>query len=304
MSSSWRWFLSLLIFGLFLAGIEWYIGWGALLRPWRQLQPAQVGLAVLLTLVSYALRSLRFYHYFDEMRSAYLRCFRLMLQHNLWNNLLPMRTGEISFPLLMKRDFDVSISRSASALAWFRLLDLHTLGLFAIPALGIWFQQPTLSLGLFLAWLILPWLLFRLYRSHQFHFSDADHRLGRMAHTILTNLPKTRSQFLSSWLLTLANWLLKLLVFCWILLQFVPLPTSTALAGIMAAELTSVLPINGIAGAGSYEGGLAVAVSILGYPFGSAFTAAVNVHIFVLGSACLGGAISLFLPTGQRNNNG
>ncbi|RMH20071.1 MAG: UPF0104 family protein, partial [Gammaproteobacteria bacterium] len=254
MSSKWRWFLSLLIFGLFLAGIEWYIGWATLLRPWTHLHPDQVAFAILLTLVSYALRSLRFYHYFNEMHSAYLRCFRLMLQHNLWNNLLPMRTGEISFPLLMKRDFDVPISRSASALAWFRLLDLHTLGLLAIPALGIWIQQPILSCGLFLLWLISPWILFRLYRSHQFHFSDADHRLGRIAHAILSNLPKTPSQFFSSWILTLTNWLVKLLVFCWVLIQFVKLPPSIGLAGIMAAELTSVLPINGVAGAGSYEG--------------------------------------------------
>ncbi|RMH16820.1 MAG: UPF0104 family protein, partial [Gammaproteobacteria bacterium] len=82
------------------------------------------------------------------------------------------------------------------------------------------------------------------------------------------------------------------------------LPPSIGLAGIMAAELTSVLPINGVAGAGSYEGGLALAVSILGYPFGSAFTAAVNLHIFVLSTACLGAAISLFLPAKQKVENG
>ncbi len=62
----------------------------------------------------------------------------MVLLHNLFNNLLPMRAGELSLPLLMKRYFGVRRAETVGALLWFRFLDLLTLSLIGVAALLLW----------------------------------------------------------------------------------------------------------------------------------------------------------------------
>jgi hypothetical protein len=68
-----------------------------------------------------------------------------------------------------------------------------------------------------------------------------------------------RVLLLSSWW-TLVNWVLKLTVFAWIIQQFVAISFGQALFGAIGGELTSVLPVNAIAGAGTYEAGVVAAL--------------------------------------------
>ncbi len=59
-----------------------------------------------------------------------------------------------------------------------------------------------------------------------------------------------------SWGLTVLNWVVKLSVFSWILLQFIDSATiPESLMAVVAGDLTSVLPIHGPAGSGTYEAG-------------------------------------------------
>jgi hypothetical protein len=52
---------------------------------------------------------------------------------------------------------------------------------------------------------------------------------------------------------TLLNWVLKLVVFAWIIQQFIPINFGQSVLGAIGGELTSVHPVNKIAGAGTYE---------------------------------------------------
>ena len=126
------WNLRVLIGVLIFVGFVWFVeswlGWKELLAPWAQLAPTRIAAAAALVFLSYGVRSLRLYHYFrDAMGGRHLLCLKLFLQHNALNNVLPMRSGELSFPVLMARYFSVPVVRSVPALAWFRFLDLHTL---------------------------------------------------------------------------------------------------------------------------------------------------------------------------------
>jgi len=56
-----------------------------------------------------------------------------------------------------------------------------------------------------------------------------------------------------------------------------------------------VLPLHGIAGAGTYEAGIVAALLPFGVDTETAVSAAVNVHLFLLGVTLLGGALSLLL---------
>lgn len=233
------------------------VGWRAMLSPWSTMRPGPLVAALLLVLLSYAVRTVRVYRYFDPATSAdFPGSFRLVLLHNLFNNLLPMRSGEASFPILMKRDFGVPFLRSVPGLVYLRLLDLHFL-----VVLGCGLLLPELGA---LAWgvsgllLPIPYLAYLL----QGRLGPLGHAQsgpsGRMLDRALAGLPRDPAVFWEAWLWTGVNWLVKLLVFAWILGTFAPLPFGAALLGSVTGEVSSVLPVHGLAGAGTYEAGVVI----------------------------------------------
>ena len=151
------------LLALVLVGIQCAVGWSTLLAPWRALPPTDLAFAALLPLGSYAARALRLYDYFlPGTRGGFAACLKLTLLHNLLNNFLPMRTGEVSFPVLMARYFATPLATSLAALLWFRLMDLHALAAVALLAIGgRWLDVGWAGL-LTAFWLSLPWWLFQL----------------------------------------------------------------------------------------------------------------------------------------------
>lgn len=295
-----RLIIGVILFVALLIIVEASLGWQQLLQPWAEQDPLTLCLALTLVFASYLLRSLRLYRYFHtSMRGQFLLCTRLMLQHNLLNNLLPMRSGEISFPLLMQRYFSIPLKQSLPALLWFRILDLHTLALLVIICLPMpWRQEFSALIALLL--LPLPWILHRCSGIGQQYLRQSSNKNWKTTLTALIDgLPQSTHSLLGSWLWTISNWLLKLAVFAWILQVFVPVSFSGALLGAISGDLTSVLPINGIAGAGTYEAGIVGGLLPSHIDAGSALAGAVNLHLFVLTATLVGGAISPLL--GRRH---
>ncbi len=292
-----------LILVVFIAFVEIYFGWGELLRPWLQLPYERIIIAVVLVFISYWIRALRLYDYFRyEMHGRFNICFKLMLQHNLFNNLLPMRSGELSFPLLMTRYFNVPMTRSIAVLLGFRLLDLHTLILFFLGAMALYGQHAAIITLLLLLWCALPPGAFRFSRQLVLmldrHGDTKGYTWFRQA---LSGLPQTSRHFYMAWLWTLINWAVKLGAFAWILMLFIDVPLAAAWSGAITGDITSVLPIHGLAGAGTYEAGVIAGLLPFDIPASAALQAAVNLHIFILGATLIGGAVSLF-PSVTRHH--
>ena len=303
----------------FIVVVEHYWGWARLLAPWKTLPAGQVLAAVGLAFVSYWTRAMRLYDYFRPPRMAevsemqeqlsdrphkrrgFRLCFKITLQHNLLNNLLPMRTGEISFPLLMKRYYAVPVTQSIPALFWFRLLDLHTLGACALLAVVGWAEAavPDVIGGsiLLLTWMLLPLLLFwgQGHWQRALQRKTAPGKFHSLLQKILSSLPQSRSDFWRAWAWTVITWTVKLAVFAWVLLLFIDIAPTAALMGVIGGDLTSVLPIHGVAGMGTYEAGVIAGLMPYGITPQNALPAAVNLHLFLLGSTLAGGAASLLL---------
>ncbi|MCJ7627837.1 MAG: flippase-like domain-containing protein [Longimicrobiales bacterium] len=288
-----------LLIGL-VALTHFSIGWGALLAPWKAIRPELLGVALLLVLGSYAVRAIRIHVYFHPATSGrFLRTFRLVLLHNLFNNLLPMRSGEASFPILMAREFRVLFSRSIPGLVYFRVLDLHFVLLVGVAVLS-WMQGS-------LAWLLalflapIPLGIFRAQEWLRPRLQDREGRISKLGREALSGLPETAGLFWRTWLWTAVNWTIKLMVFAWILRAFTPMPFSYALLGSSTGELSSVLPFHGIAGAGSYEAGVLAGLVPLGLEMELALKAAVNLHLFVLGSSIVAGALAALFPFSRKD---
>jgi uncharacterized membrane protein YbhN (UPF0104 family) len=291
-----RWLLGTALLAGLLLWVHWSVGWPQLLAPWRSFPPAQLALLLLLTALSYLLRAVRVYDYSrDLLRGAFPATLRLSVLHNTLNNFLPMRLGELAYPLLMKRYFGQGYTASGVTLLWIRVLDLHFLGLLA---LGFLYQSAANPLWLVL---ILPWLALvpGMYWGHGWVQRRMAGRTGRvpdLLNKVLGHVPESGWRFLRIWLWTALSWILKLAAFTAVVLHFAAIDTWQAVLGTIGAELSSVLPVHGVAGSGSYELAMAAVLLPLGLDMTTVLKAAVNLHLYLLGANLLLGVGALLLP--------
>jgi len=296
--AGWQLAFAWLVFALYVGLIEYWLGWARLLAPWSQLDVGAVATALLLFLLTYAVRAHRIFDYFrDSMRGRWLVGLRLMVYHNALNNLLPMRSGELSFPLLMRRYFAVDYAHSLPALLWFRLLDLHVILLFGgIMFLGNRWHWAATSI-VALLWLALPYMAFTARGALGAVVAKVPmRRVAAILVKALDGLPRTQRTLWRSWLLTWLNWFVKLVVLAWVLMQFVEIDSVPALLGAIGGELTSVLPFHAPGGVGTYEAGIVAVLVPFGIAAKPALNAAVNAHLFVLGAALASAALALLIP--------
>jgi uncharacterized membrane protein YbhN (UPF0104 family) len=294
--------LSTFVFLGLVAAVQYEFGWGAVLAPWRQLPLKGITVAVLLVFSSYAVRTVRLVAFFAvELRGQFPAALRVNLIHNLWNNLVPT-LGELSFPILMQRYFVIPLTRSLPALLWFRLLDLYVVFLLAVVSLmlgrGSWRLTALLTALLTLAIPV-------IYRWSPEIIGYFEQKLKGTLKDKLSEIRKAlptswRLLFLSSWW-TLINWVLKLVVLSWIIQQFLPTNFEQSILGAIAGELTFVLPLYSIAGAGPYEAGVVAGLMPADITPKEALAAAVNLHLFLLSCTILSGFLSYLLPRNRSS---
>lgn len=292
------WLLGATLLVALVITVEHLIGWGTLLAPWRSIPPGLLLGAFLLTAASYGLRALRVYDYFRPLTSGrFPVVLRLSVLHNAANNLLPMRIGEVAFPWLMRRYFGHGFLESGASLLWIRLMDLHCLVLAAL--LAAWLRMPgwwwpllgALWLGLLPLgiWVRSSGLLMRLPAG----------RFRALLLFLLDAAPSDVGLLRRLYLWTALSWALKLLAFALVLGHFVDAALWQLLAGVLGAELSSVLPFHGIGGAGSYELAGMVVLVPAGVGVEEALVGAVNLHLFLIGMTLILGLLALLLPAGR-----
>ncbi|MBE0483930.1 MAG: flippase-like domain-containing protein [Bacterioplanes sp.] len=290
MLRSWKFWLGCLLLVALIIVVEVSYGWLTVLQAWKTIRPEHIALALLLMLISYWLRALRFYDFFyTYCRGQFRPLTRITVLHNFFNNLLPMRSGEAAFPVLMKREFQVPYQQSIPALLWLRLMDLYVLAVLAAWSLQHLFLPWSAELRYALLILVSasPIVLFLLQQRIEQWLAQQPQGWRLKALDTLQALPKTQRIFWRAVLWTLINWLIKLAVYAWLLQQFVTLDFAQAWLGAITGELSSVLPIHGVAGAGTYEVGVMLGLAPFGLDTTALLAAAVNLHLFVLSCTLL-----------------
>ncbi|MDO1581607.1 lysylphosphatidylglycerol synthase domain-containing protein [Rhizobium oryzicola] len=287
--------------GLYALFVQWAWGWAKVLALWQDVGVVQVLAAILLLLLTYVLRTWRIHDYFpQETRGQFPRLLRLVQVHNLLNVMLPFRTGEVSFPVLMKREFGLAMARGTSALLVMRLLDLHAL--LAAAGIGLALErQASWAWGVWVCFVGLPALGFAI-RKQAFRFTHrfAPPRLSSVLEELEAGLPKDAAAFLRAWLVTLVNWLVKVVVLAWVILLLDNLPVSAAFGGALGGELSSVLPVHAPGGAGTYPAGITAGALAFGAARDSAALtslgqAAVNAHLMIIVTSVIGTVVSMLV---------
>ncbi|BCH65454.1 membrane protein [Agrobacterium vitis] len=280
--------------------VEAVWGWAMVLQEWQALGVSTVLLALGLLVSTSLVRAWRIYDYFPrETSGRFTALFHLAQVHNLLNILLPFRSGETSFPLLMRSEFSVPLLSGTSALLVMRLLDLHALLAAAGLGLVLGRPQPQVWGMAWLLFLVLPLIGFALKRpAILFAKTRFSGRLLKIVEGVEAGLPAHKGAFFRAWAMTIVTWGTKVLVFAWVLSLMQVTPLSAAFGGALGGELSSVLPFHAPAGVGTYPAGIVAGAAALGaavQDMDGLAKAAVNLHLIVIVSALLSAALSLAL---------
>ncbi|MDP5239889.1 lysylphosphatidylglycerol synthase transmembrane domain-containing protein [Uliginosibacterium sp. 31-16] len=258
----------------------------------------ELALAIAAFAASYLLRAARVHDEFAEETGArFVAILRLTLLHNASINILPFRSGEATFPILLNRWFGVPSTRAVVALLWLRIQDAFVvlaLAAFVWPNLHPALRAAWIAAVVFAAWLIPVWAA---------RHPELEARAGKLAttvHRIRAALAESTRHHGRGWLWTIANWSLKLAAQAWLLGALLQDSVWTGLSGALGVELAAILPIQGVAGFGTYEAGGAALLAPHGIPFAAGLNAALALHLFVIASALVAGGLALaFLPAAE-----
>lgn len=271
-----------------------------------------VGVALLFA-ASYAMRGARIHGEFrEELRDEpgregsamrrYLRILRLTLVHNALVNVMPFRSGEVAFPVLLTRWFGIATGRAVVALLWLRAQDACVV---LVLAALVW---P----GLPIAWRIVA-LVVIVGGACAVPMWAKRHRLGSSSEVNDGKLAKLRALLArstrrnaSGWMWTIANWSVKLVAEAWLVaLALGPragvagdYQAGSAALGAIGAELAAILPVQGIAGFGTFEAGAAALMATQGVAMTSGLETALVLHAVVLMLALVAGGLGVMLLPG------
>ena len=300
------WLLGLGLLAWMVAHVPLAQAQAALMRP----TPSAWALTLTGLLLSYALRGARLqvvldldHHQAPPRRWLGLRAdaLRVILMHNAAVNLLPMRAGELSFPWLASRELGYPVARAVACLLWMRLQDLTVLvglGVLVWPGLPASWRAAGLA-SLVLGWVVLIQALRAWDRRHPKNGAAPTGLVGRWLNKLREALLESAHHRATAWLLTAANWVVKLAAGAWLLSAISEAKSAVAWAGALGGELAAIVPLQGPAGFGTYEAGVWAGMATglgLGSPtLTQAIPAAIALHLCFLVCAVIAGLIALIL---------
>lgn len=303
--------ISLVSVGGYTLFVQAIWGWASIVERWSSIGFGYIALAFLLLVFTYVARAWRLHDYFPrETSGRFVELFHLAQVHNLLNIMLPFRSGETSFPLLMRSEFSVPLLHGTSALLVMRVLDLHAL--LAAGGFGLVLEaaDKRLAAALWIAFLIAPVSAYLMKDPVLARLRPKlKGKLGRILDGINEGLPANTASLVRAWLVTAVNWGIKIIVFAWVLGLMGISPIAAGFGGALGGELSSVLPFHAPGGVGTYPAGIVAGALALGAPSSKEGIdllgrAAVNLHLIIILSALFGTGMSILLDTLRKLASG
>ncbi len=285
-----------------------------LVRILQRAKPGWLLIGLLFYLLTNVLRAARMVELLTWPYSQTMRLLPIMFSVSLFNNLLPMRAGELSFPYLMQKD-GMEYGRGLLTLLVARLLDLLAVcSLFVLAAVGQYallsesfVQLVSIATGavflLLVSLALLPTLGARALRflharlagesvSADVWRAVVSHQADKAAEAF--DAMRSRRTY---WLAVVYSLLIWLCTYAWFAsyLHGIGLPTSfgRTVLGASFAAVSKSLPIGSIGGFGTHEAGWALGFTLLGQETGEAILGGFAVNLLTLLASGLCGLSSL-----------
>jgi uncharacterized protein (TIRG00374 family) len=270
----------------------------------KQINPVYLVFGFGLYLCSYIFRTCRFYILLDKEINV-KDLFYVVCVHNLVNNILPARTGELSYVYMLKKLHSRSMSEGIASLTVVRFFDLITiffLFFISVSRIQIKSQIITNSLWfvtLFMSIVVLLFLSLFFYGDRSISGIKKILRilglgnkksfvyLSHILEEITKSFEKIKSFrkiiFFELMVLSFGAWL-SLYLFNYILIKTlnIDLDFPTVIFSTSFAVFTTVLPIQGIGGFGTLEGGWSAGLIAAGLKSEVAICSAFIFHMVMI----------------------
>jgi len=258
--------------------------------------PAYLAIGLILYALAYLLRTTRFYVLLNK-EIGLRDLFAVVCLHNLANNLLPARIGELSFVYLLKKYHNRNIGEGIANLILARLFDGIAVSLlFLVSTLFVTLPEFTVVgvISTFLLFTILFVVILlkedtinllktclrkvasRNTKSIRYILTKVEETLDAFEKARFDNLPLTFALSVCIWL-TLYS-----VVFVLLLAMGSDLGFFDVVFASTFALLTTILPIQGIAGFGTIEGGWIVGFMLIGLTKELAISTGFVFHTLIL----------------------
>ncbi len=310
--------IPLIITAVLIAILISQIKVGDILTAITSASPRWILLGFALYALSYFLRALRFNILLNgkvDIRGL----FAIVSVHNMMNNLLPARTGELSYIYLLKKTKGVQSGEGIATLMAARTLDLIAVSM--IFLISIFFIEGFATSRMILAPIALILLaILILFLSIYYGKKTASLiraqtlRIGisesRPIAFLLTKIDEAAKSFrainsnkliFQVLVVTILVWILQFsVVYTLIVGMGISLNLLEVVVGTTFAMLTVILPISSLAGFGTAEGAWTIAVMSMGISKEVAIISGFGFHILILIFALILGGYGLWKVKGSR----
>ncbi|PIG94928.1 lysylphosphatidylglycerol synthase transmembrane domain-containing protein [Gloeocapsopsis sp. IPPAS B-1203] len=294
---------------------------GSILKPSDVLSAlSQVGLEGVIKLfflvgITQILRALRFFELLSVKTSIpFFLIFQITCIYQFLNHILPVRSGELSLPLLLKRYSNYPYISSVASLLLTRIHDALALASIVSIGVGVAVLQGRIA-SFWLSSLVLSLVAIALVIG-LFIFMTKNQQLARTSRARVTtykginnffikvnNLIKSfynelliyrqLSLHLKLFSYSILLWLAIFILF-WVVLQSLgfSMSFSEVVLGSSLANLTQLLPISTLGNIGTLEAGWVFGFTLLGFDSYRMLTAGIVMHVIVILAAGIYGVFS------------
>ena len=274
-----------------------------LIKIFIELNPLYLVAGFFIYILAYMFRALRFYLLLNkEVRLRDL--FNIVCVHNMVNNILPARTGELSYILLLGKLHHKKSGEGIASLFIARVFDLITISslffisIFVVKDIPDVMMKAIVGIALFLAFIVILTitLLFfgesfleNIKRFIKFIHLDKPfiHFAFKKGEETIQGFEKIKTNgmmtFMALMIISFSIWLsLYLFGYLLVIAMGIHLSYFTVLMASTFAVFTTLLPIQGIAGFGTMEGGWALGFIAIGLSKEVAISSGFGYHIITL----------------------
>lgn len=264
----------------------------------KKIQPIYLVAGFIFYAACFFLRALRL-HFLLNREISVKELFSIVCIHTMALNVLPARSGELSYIYLLKKLHKRTAGEGAASLITIRIMDIITISLFFFLSIILTHDLPPIVMnaikiiGIFLVFIILFILIF-IWNCSRFVYAMRNisiylkvnekksfyyifNKLDEMSDTFNK---LTRKLFIQSMIISFSIWIL---LYFGIYAQLEAMGISVVLAPFLLAStfflMTSIIPIQGIGGFGTLEGGWALSFMAVGVAKDVAISSGIIMHI-------------------------
>ena len=257
------------------------IGFETFFRFLKEISPVNIAIAFALYFLSYITRTIR-WKITLEIKD-FIKLFRITAFNTIFNIFLPFRTGEFSFFYMLKKE-NISFKDSAISFIVVRLFD-------AISLFTLFFASLLVYKGAYILALVLVLIApFGIYVIKYLSNFVKIKKLQDFNRDVLT-----LKNMLTLYILSIGTFFLKFTSFYFVLPEGVKLSFIESFFASASGDITTILPIHGLAGIGTYEAGFVGILVFMGINKELALLSAVFIHLFILLGSAIVGLIALLM---------